>query len=829
VTPATRAPRRKEVSSMSRGFSCALALVAAVCVVALAGCGKSQSGAAFGNLRPSIEISDSPITGDSTFYSVRINWFASDPDGQVTRYIYAVDPPVMGDTTWTTTNSSEVSLFFRAPNPTDPLPPADRIVVAFGYHTFVLKAIDNEGLASAYVTRSFTSRTTAPSTVINRPSPTRQQPITTTPSVTIEWTGSDPDGVLSQKPIKYKFRLVPADDIDPTNPEGITTQLVQDFFGADAANFFANWDSVGGDTTSKFYEGLTPQTRYYFAIVAFDEAGAFEPRFNLDTNVLQFRPTLNKLGPDITVFNEFFSRTQTTGGISLAASRIYPLEFPADSRIVFNWFATPDVGAVITGYRWALDIEGQDIGNETARVDDNDIHHWSSWSLNEVQAGVGPFVGSLDSTISHFFYLEARDNLGFISLFTIKIVVVKPSFARELLVIDDMYGTPTDRPARFVGAYPMEAEQDSFYYAVGGVPDSLYIKQNPPILDKFSEPGCFAGFDYDTLDYKFSPDEGLKLEQMSKYKVIAIYSDQTSSSRSGQKFGSNLPATALRFINSVNRLNTLAVYLRQGGKAWLFGDGTTTCIANGYWSRVAGVPRLPYTSGEDFRTNVLFPGDFLYDFCHIRSELNVTGDGAGSFTNNQQLRGCIPYLPEFACPPGTTTRPLDLSCDPRIGPSAEKTAVRWSGLPRLTLAAYRGSNPVFDLRAVRNTYVITKPLFNVEGSGASFGSVMDTLYLSQCRLFDPGHLQIPPADGFPNAVHYYGTDHGQVVWFGFPLYYFELSQARQVTAKVLTVLGLTPLPAGVRSGPHAVAPETTARRSGPIARNENNDTRRASR
>ncbi len=38
--------------------------------------------------------------------------------------------------------------------------------------------------------------------------------------------------------------------------------------------------------------------------------------------------------------------------------------------------------------------------------------------------------------------------------------------------------------------------------------------------------------------------------------------------------------TALRTINSVNRLNTLAVYLRQGGKVWLFGEGATTAIAS---------------------------------------------------------------------------------------------------------------------------------------------------------------------------------------------------------------------------------------------------------
>ena len=210
---------------------------------------------------------------------------------------------------------------------------------------------------------------------------------------------------------------------------------------ARSVNFFASWDSVSGDTTSKFYEGLTPKTVYFFAIVAFDEAGAYEPRFNLDSNVLEFRPTLDKLGPDITVFNEFFQRTQSTGGISLNPSRIYSLEFPADTPIRFNWFAVADVGAIITGYRWAVDIEGQDISNETPRRDDGDFSHWSNYSLNEVNATIGPFRGSVDSTITHFFYLEARDNLGFVSLFTIRLRIVKPSFDRPLLVVDDMYGT----------------------------------------------------------------------------------------------------------------------------------------------------------------------------------------------------------------------------------------------------------------------------------------------------------------------------------------------------------------------------------------------------
>jgi len=797
--------RRKEVSHMQRRIL--RVGVALLGLLAIAGCGKSSKGTLIANQRPRITVTNGPINGTDDFYDVKVNWFAFDPDGQVVKYIYAKDPPVSGDTAWVETKASDVDLFFDSTKPSNPLPKLGSLITERSYHTFVVKAIDNQGLASAPEFRSFTSHTTAPSTQITLPQPTSQVAVNTVPSVTINWSGTDPDGVISQKPVKYKFKLVKASDINPLNPASIPGDTVQVFFGKDADSFFASWDSVGGDTTSKFYQGLTPLTTYYFAIVAFDEAGAYEPRFNLDSNVLQFRPTLLRLGPSITVFNQFFAKTQNVGGVSLEPSRIYPFEFPADNPITFNWSGAPgSQGSVITGFRWALDIEGQDISNETPRRDDTDFAHWSTWSLNEVTAVVGPFAGSLDTTITHFFYVEARDNLGFVSLFTIRLNIVKPNFHRSLKVIDDMYGTATGRSATapyvsFIGPYPMEAEQDSFYYAVGGVPDSMKILSGVP--GAVSSPGCFAGFDYDTTDYKFYPNEGFLLQDLGQYRVIAWYSDQTSSGYGGTKFGGNQPMTGLRFINTVGHLNTLAVYLSEGGKAWLFGDGTTTCIANGYFSRIsARLPALPYVSGTEPRLDILVPGDFLYDFCHLQSELNVTAQsGSTSFTVASQLHACLPYLPEYQLAPGDPL-PADRSKDPRVGPSSAKTALRWSGLPRLTLASYRTSNIDPSQRKVSQTFVITKPNFVTEGSGASFRSVLDTLYLCQAFQYDPNDARVPPTDGRPNAVDYYGSQHGEVVWFGFPLYYFELDQARTVTSIVLKNLGVPLAPAGT-GGAHA--------------------------
>jgi hypothetical protein len=321
----------------------------------------------------------------------------------------------------------------------------------------------------------------------------------------------------------------------------------------------------------------------------------------------------------------------------------------------------------------------------------------------------------------------------------------------------------------------------------------------------------FAGFDYDTVDYRKEQTEGIPLELLAQYKVIVWYTDITSAARSGSKF-SNTPGTALRLINSKNQLNTLAVYLKQQGNVWLFGEGTTSAIANGYWDRFGGgVATIPYNSGEGTR-DILRLGDFLYDFIHLRSQLYTGGlSTSPSLTLNQQLKGCIPYLPQFAGPASNTDR----THDPRIGPSAERNVPLWNDLPRLTIAPYRSANTNPDLRSVSLTYFISQPLFITEGTGADFHSTLDTLYLFQARSFDPNRAQLPPSDGFPNAVYYHGSDNGKLVWFGFAMYYFELDQARQVARSVLRNFGIAPK-AGPPSGPHAYVSQTAAMRPDPV-------------
>jgi len=416
------------------------------------------------------------------------------------------------------------------------------------------------------------------------------------------------------------------------------------------------------------------------------------------------------------------------------------------------------------------------------RTDDNDVHHWSNWSQDETRADVGPFNGSQDTTTSHFLYVEAMDQIGFVSLFTLRMRIIVAHFDQPLLVIDDQYGQLASVVSTY--PYPTEAEQDTFYDAVGGFPDRL--------VGGSSRPGAFADFDFDTLDYQFSPYRaGIPLATLGHYRVLAWYTDNFSSGANGNTvFGSSLQADAIRFANTQGRLNTLAAYVAQGGKVFLFGDGIAPSIANGSFSSTtsSSVPGIPYSSTPSpAKQYVLKPGCFLYDFIHLQSELNTAGTANIAFTKIEQLQGAIPYLPEFAGPATATDR----SHDPRIGPSAARTAARWEGLPRLTLAAYRGANADPTLRSINQTWYVSKPLFVTEGQGAATVSVLDTLYLLQARDYslDGGGAT---SDGKPNAIDYHGIANGEIVWMGFPLYFFEVDQARQAVDVVLRNLGVAP-------------------------------------
>jgi hypothetical protein len=242
------------------------------------------------NFRPKVSLTTAPSPFDSVYYNVRFAWSSHDKDGSIHHHIYSIDPPVAADTLWIPTVDTTVTLMLQSTEPESPLP-SDHPVASSDFHVFVLKAVDDQATASTAAWRAFKTFTVCPESRITSPVPDPAMPVDVDTAVVIVWEGSDSDGTATQVPEEYAVRLASLQQIqvalglggaDPTAAD------IQDYFGTWVPEF-GGWERVGSDASTKMLMGLPTGSRYYFAVVAFDEAAAYDPLFSLDRNVLHFR------------------------------------------------------------------------------------------------------------------------------------------------------------------------------------------------------------------------------------------------------------------------------------------------------------------------------------------------------------------------------------------------------------------------------------------------------------------------------------------------------------------------------------------------------------
>jgi hypothetical protein len=240
-------------------------------------------------VRPTVAWTSAPANGDTIAIYYLFRWTAHDAEGSALSYRIATDP-MPGDTAWVPVSDTFSVLKFSCTTLQEPLPSFPQNVIATGAHTVVLEALDAEGLRSAPLVRSFTSKTIAPQSQITNPPASAQIVRSVSTSVIIKWLGLDFDGVTTQYPVVFKYQLVPAATVDPNFPDGTNALTVQEYFANQAVNAPTSWDSIPGQRYNyASYSNLAPGTVYYFAVMAFDEAGAREGRFNQNANVLRLR------------------------------------------------------------------------------------------------------------------------------------------------------------------------------------------------------------------------------------------------------------------------------------------------------------------------------------------------------------------------------------------------------------------------------------------------------------------------------------------------------------------------------------------------------------
>jgi hypothetical protein len=744
------------------------------------------------NQRPVVRLVSYPATPAERYdYAYTMHWVGFDPDGDVVGYLYTVDAPAPtaerpeAETTWVSTQDHERQFSFTATAPESGLTYRD--ARSSDYHVFVIKAVDNKGLMSVPAVIAFNSETLAPTVSIFSPVPRGPVHQLLTPSLEIQWVGSDPDGRTSQLPVYYRTKLLTQNtEVQPQT----ALQFPDSVQGYYRPRGWPGWDSLPGSATSQHLENLAPEQDYAFCVVAFDEAGAYTPIMSDVNNLLYFRTVYSQFaGPRLTLFNDFFTYTYASPFYLPNDPRYeIPLEIPANTTLDVNWTAEPYVGTSIAYYRWVVDPE--DLADNRPRTNETtDIRHWSVASSITIHATVPAMVVAGD----HHFFVEATDNNGLRSLGHIHFQSIVPIFNREIGIVDDtrltvdrdLLTTPTcvERP---LGIWPTASELDTFLYARGGVPIRCYP------AGSVSRAGLFAGYDFDTVNTRTQlTDLTVPLSQLAHYRRVIWLVDATAPANSPT--GNNAfptssgDETAMRYMNSAGHTNTLAAYLRMGGEAWLAGGGclyasiipwnvTSNDHPYRYFSRSAGEIR---------------PGRFMYDYAHWRNDLKL-----GSAT--QMVRS----LGRLESSPGPyAALPLALQA---------KSLAAGDSLPAWRSASdfYLGNTDVEGM-SLANSIVED---YDPTAQGEDLRSTLDTLYQAVGGTMN----------GAVVMTVYHGLDSPRLIVSGFNLWSFQLPQLRQLVDGVLKGLwGLSPTTQPVRlrpTAPRTWQPALVPGRSTPTAR-----------
>jgi hypothetical protein len=335
---------------------------------------------------------------------------------------------------------------------------------------------------------------------------------------------------------------------------------------------------------------------------------------------------------------------------------------------------------------------------------------------------------------------------------------------RQVLIVDDTRLLPDesvpghpDSVRRPLGPWPTAAELDTFLYARGGVRWRSYPDGT------LSPAGLFAGYDFDTLGTRTGrSDLTIPYETLARYRYV-IWIVDARSAELMRPTDPVQPMTALRYMTSPGRVNSLAQYVEGGGSLWLLGSGggLASMIS---WNRTGNdQPTITFSNlyGE------LVEGRFMYDFAHWRSEFRVG-------TSPAQLR-------QAPFPIGRPGGPNYSMLPDAIGPKSPTT----DPLPPLR------NNPSDFYRSVLPLEFLTQPNAILEDRDHSPRhehpvSKEDTLFVATGPGLppqgpDPAHDRIVT----PVMTLYDGDENGQFIFSGFDLWSPSRADAAELVDAVL--------------------------------------------
>ncbi len=537
-----RVHRGENPGRFSAQVYAAMAMLVIITAALLAGCSGSEvfTGDVKDNKSPTIELTNGPLEGDTTQYTVHFFWLGEDGDGAIDHYEYCMaegDPigfdPADTVGAWRKTTLTD-SVFSVSADDYDRTVEINQSL--YGkfkkMHTFFIRAVDDRGARSETVYRSFTAYTLAPHIVINFPYATNPNMGAQKLSVisTFKWYGKDPiDAPWNYQEVdsvRYFYDFYYSGIIDQLNR---TPGEFEDKWSK-WVWYKAEGDS-GKQTTLGDDEFLETGRSYILAVQAKDEAGAVSSVFNKRTNVRHFM-AMQPTGPVLRVSEPFLGTFSFLGVDFRAEQADVPPGFE------MNWTWTGDAssyGGVVQSFRYGWDVE-----------DLNDPTEWAVFPSPYITAaGPQTFYSGI-----HTLYVESTDNLGTRTLGTIEVTVIPIVMTRDLLWVDDF---PSRDFAQILFAFPTETEHDDFWENI-----CLKVKGFDPSRDIY---------DVQENDYYVPP-----MALIFKYRNVIWSFSKAIDPEAGSVWNRIVKYTPSGTAGVLN-LNFLTYYLAFGGHLWTVGDG----------------------------------------------------------------------------------------------------------------------------------------------------------------------------------------------------------------------------------------------------------------
>lgn len=567
-----------------------------------------EKGTRAANVRPKVEITAGAATSDSAGidYKVNFQWRGADDDGIVVRFQYAIDDTTT-ESAWRDTTGFSTLLKVQATHRIDIYPTGDTLT---DWHTFYIRAIDNEYATSLVSKRYFNARTIAPSTKITFPKVPQGAIPPYEKTIVIDWEGEDLDSSAPDKiPSFFEYKWVRLRNAyaDPTEILDSLSVGRNLFLDTLVAGDRTRWIRVPGSVRQRVLSDMpaTGSEAMVFCVRAVDEAGATEPLVASDEskNWIKFTVTTTKSKPNVTVSERFLgSFTFPTNGMVWGSPN--PLEVPAGTELRFKWVGDASwYGSKPGNSNYALDIP--DPADERYR-DPNGIGGWIGWGLWEGVTTPIVFDPSENNQI-HILYVRMRDITDTPSseaLCTIVLKVVAFQFDRTALLVDD---------ARLSGYAGMNIRnQDELHDA--------FVAKFVRRMQDFAPDGIVTKSLYrpagSTNPEGNVPNDAtaIRLSELNRYQTLLWNYNFTVGEAAGLFYHEREGG------GGVSSRHLLSSYLGAGGKLFLFGGRPLSALINETGNSGNDYPKLPPQTADNglirFKET-----NFVWRFLHVRNQV----------------------------------------------------------------------------------------------------------------------------------------------------------------------------------------------------------------